>query len=356
MASLRAPGGRPTRNHDRLGDDAVAAKARNLVRRFIHHVDNDVRRFHEFALEFFAEIGGVDHRRVFVDRVGEFFGGTSEGWASVAQMVRRGSFDLLAAYAEERPLPHDHGTHLEALFVLSMMGVILFAVVAVVGRSGCGKSTLVRVMVGLIPPTHGKSPPMAVMTGSSITLKVPIDDPTLMTIRSDGHRAIRKLPSTVVHDVGGPDEDAGLAVNDRLCHPADFRGDDTYWTGYPNAAVQVTHWSGDLVRRYHTAGEDELKQAEPVTVAGPVVALRHHGKTCFAHLRDQSGQIQLYARLDALGERFAAFTNLDVGVFFALDDYFAFDRLFDPFLDGRSARVSGLGLGIGRNEGRRPAE
>src|SRR5213594_2424712 len=76
-----------------------------------------------------------------------------------------------------------------------------------------------------------------------------------------------------------------------------------------------THWSGDLVRRYHTAAEDELKQAEPVTVAGRVVALRHHGKTCFAHLRDQSGRIQLYARQDALGERYPAFTDLDVGDF-----------------------------------------
>ncbi len=76
-----------------------------------------------------------------------------------------------------------------------------------------------------------------------------------------------------------------------------------------------THWTGDLVRRYHTAGEEELKRAEPVTVAGRVVALRHHGKTCFAHLRDQSGQIQLYARQDALGDRYPAFTDLDVGDF-----------------------------------------
>jgi lysyl-tRNA synthetase class 2 len=76
-----------------------------------------------------------------------------------------------------------------------------------------------------------------------------------------------------------------------------------------------THWTGDLVRRYHTAVEDELKQAQPVTVAGRVVGLRHHGKTCFAHLRDQSGQIQLYARQDALGDRYPAFTDLDVGDF-----------------------------------------
>jgi len=77
----------------------------------------------------------------------------------------------------------------------------------------------------------------------------------------------------------------------------------------------VTHWGGELGRRFHAAGDDELKQAGPVVVAGRVVALRHHGKACFAHLRDQSGQIQLYARADGLGESYALFTDLDVGDF-----------------------------------------
>jgi len=77
----------------------------------------------------------------------------------------------------------------------------------------------------------------------------------------------------------------------------------------------VTHWAGELALRFHAAGDDLLKQAGPVAVAGRVVALRHHGKTCFAHLRDQSGQIQLYARADGLGERYALFTSLDVGDF-----------------------------------------
>src|SRR5206468_11401259 len=77
----------------------------------------------------------------------------------------------------------------------------------------------------------------------------------------------------------------------------------------------VTHWGGELARRHQDASDDALKAVGPVTVAGRVVALRHHGKTCFAHLRDQSGQIQLYARADALGERYAAVTELDVGDF-----------------------------------------
>jgi lysyl-tRNA synthetase, class II len=77
----------------------------------------------------------------------------------------------------------------------------------------------------------------------------------------------------------------------------------------------VSHWAGDLARRFHAVGEDDLAKAGPVVVAGRVVALRHHGKTCFAHLRDQTGQIQLYARADGLGERYGLFTDLDVGDF-----------------------------------------
>jgi lysyl-tRNA synthetase, class II len=88
------------------------------------------------------------------------------------------------------------------------------------------------------------------------------------------------------------------------------RGVDPFGARFP-----FTHVAADLQASFREASEDELKGAGAVSVAGRVVALRHHGKTCFAHLRDQSGQIQLYARVDALGERYAAFTDLDVGDF-----------------------------------------
>jgi lysyl-tRNA synthetase class 2 len=77
----------------------------------------------------------------------------------------------------------------------------------------------------------------------------------------------------------------------------------------------VTHWAGDLQARWQDAGEEALAAAGGVAVAGRVMALRHHGKTCFAHLQDMSGRIQLYARADALADGFAAFTDLDVGDF-----------------------------------------
>jgi lysyl-tRNA synthetase class 2 len=77
----------------------------------------------------------------------------------------------------------------------------------------------------------------------------------------------------------------------------------------------VTHRSGELQARFREAPEPDLGSAGQVGLAGRVMALRDHGKTCFADLMDQSGRIQLYARADALGEHYALFTDLDVGDF-----------------------------------------
>src|SRR5690242_18832612 len=81
------------------------------------------------------------------------------------------------------------------------------------------------------------------------------------------------------------------------------------------ARFPVTHWGGTLQARFKDADEAMLQSAGPVSLAGRVMALRHHGKSCFAVLRDQSGPIQLYARADVLGEAYAAFLDLDVGDF-----------------------------------------
>jgi len=48
-------------------------------------------------------------------------------------------------------------------------------------------------------------------------------------------------------------------------------------------------------------------------LAGRLVALRPHGKTTFAHLEDQSGRIQLYFKLDDLGDAYALLELLDLG-------------------------------------------
>jgi lysyl-tRNA synthetase class 2 len=91
------------------------------------------------------------------------------------------------------------------------------------------------------------------------------------------------------------------------------RGVDPFGGRYP-----VSHWAGRLGEQLAATTEEELKGVGPVSLAGRVMTLRHHGKTCFATFRDYTGTIQLYARADRLGERYALFTDLDAGDFVGL--------------------------------------
>jgi len=51
-------------------------------------------------------------------------------------------------------------------------------------------------------------------------------------------------------------------------------------------------------------------------VAGRLVSLRGHGKASFAHIQDRTGRIQIYVRLDGVGEKaYGLFKRLDVGDF-----------------------------------------
>jgi lysyl-tRNA synthetase class 2 len=87
-------------------------------------------------------------------------------------------------------------------------------------------------------------------------------------------------------------------------------GADPFGSRFP-----VSSWAGPLHSRWDGAPEDELRAAGGVSLAGRVMSIRHHGKSCFAHVLDQTGTIQLYARADVLGEAYAGFTDLDVADF-----------------------------------------
>ncbi|MGI6553856.1 MAG: lysine--tRNA ligase [Bacillota bacterium] len=74
---------------------------------------------------------------------------------------------------------------------------------------------------------------------------------------------------------------------------------------------------GQRFERTHTAAEvlgnfDRLEGQE-VTLAGRIMATRGHGKAGFAHIQDMSGQIQIYGRINDLGEQYELFKNLDIG-------------------------------------------
>jgi lysyl-tRNA synthetase class 2 len=77
----------------------------------------------------------------------------------------------------------------------------------------------------------------------------------------------------------------------------------------------ATHTPAGVLERYdaRTAAELEAEKI-PVRVAGRIVALRLHGKAGFAHLAGQGRRLQIYVKLDVVGERgFQLFQLLDVG-------------------------------------------
>jgi len=59
---------------------------------------------------------------------------------------------------------------------------------------------------------------------------------------------------------------------------------------------------------------DEEGRADPIRVAGRIVSWRGHGRSAFAHIEDGYGRIQLYFRLNVLGDdRFEDLDLLDLG-------------------------------------------
>ena len=78
-------------------------------------------------------------------------------------------------------------------------------------------------------------------------------------------------------------------------------------------AFTYSHHIVNLDEKY--AGlEDGENTEDRVEVAGRVMAKRDQGKIIFMELRDSTGSIQLFCRINALGEEvFAAMKDLDVG-------------------------------------------
>lgn len=80
-------------------------------------------------------------------------------------------------------------------------------------------------------------------------------------------------------------------------------GIDVYGQRYPR-----THHAREIVDNF------EKYQDATVVVAGRIMTKRAHGKASFAHLQDLTGQIQIYVRLDDVGERvYDLFGRLDIG-------------------------------------------
>lgn len=71
-----------------------------------------------------------------------------------------------------------------------------------------------------------------------------------------------------------------------------------------------THRAADIAAQF-----DELSEKETeVKMAGRIVAIRGHGKTCFMDMQDKTGRIQVYVRKDVIGEEnYALIKLMDIG-------------------------------------------
>src|SRR5262245_13995012 len=73
------------------------------------------------------------------------------------------------------------------------------------------------------------------------------------------------------------------------------------------------------VRDSHQALEAGAETDDRVRVAGRLTARRGHGKASFLDLRDGTGQIQVQARLDELGDGYEGLLALDIGDIVGID-------------------------------------
>ena len=77
----------------------------------------------------------------------------------------------------------------------------------------------------------------------------------------------------------------------------------------------VTSNSKEIKEKYADKTKEELHEVDiPVIVAGRIMTKRGKGKAGFMHIQDKFGQIQIYVRLDNVGEeQYALFEKADLG-------------------------------------------
>lgn len=83
----------------------------------------------------------------------------------------------------------------------------------------------------------------------------------------------------------------------------------------------VTHHASDVLAIGDGKDKDELEALrQRVRIAGRLMVRRGHGKASFAVLNDISGNIQIYAKIDVLGEQqYDIFNLLDLGDFVGVE-------------------------------------
>ncbi|HEV2177940.1 MAG TPA: lysine--tRNA ligase [Terriglobia bacterium] len=91
---------------------------------------------------------------------------------------------------------------------------------------------------------------------------------------------------------------------------------------YPRK-FDCTHGLAEILSTFSSRTAEEIAaQKVAVRVAGRVMTLRPHGKAGFAHLAGGGAKLQIYVRLDAVGESdFSLFKLLDLGDLIGVEGY-----------------------------------
>ena len=94
------------------------------------------------------------------------------------------------------------------------------------------------------------------------------------------------------------------------------------YEAYPRK-YDVTHTIPQIVAEYAAHSAEELAARKiSVRAAGRVMTIRPHGKAGFAHLAGGGKRLQIYVRLDAVGERdFELYKLLDLGDLVGVEGY-----------------------------------
>jgi len=92
-------------------------------------------------------------------------------------------------------------------------------------------------------------------------------------------------------------------------------GQAAYPNRFPAAQGEFATPLSEVRAKWDASTSEELEaKRETVTVAGRIMAIRAQGKAGFATLQQQGARLQIYVRLDAVGEQgFALYKLLDLG-------------------------------------------
>src|SRR5207302_1660261 len=102
-----------------------------------------------------------------------------------------------------------------------------------------------------------------------------------------------------------------------------------------------TATAAEILEKYGERSAAELEATKvPARVAGRILTLRLHGKAGFAHILGQGKRLQIYVKLDVVGERgFRLFQLLDMGDIIEARGFIEVETpMMQPIAGGAAAR------------------